>query len=137
MLMPDLSVAPPRATQSAPLPTTRGWLGLALQPITVPDVLVAQTGQTSARMVVSITRGGPAEKAGLQVGDVLLALNGTGATGAHALRAFLASERIGSSIEVKLLRDGAMLTTHLTVAAQPAEDHPLEHFQADWRRFSS
>jgi hypothetical protein len=126
MPIPDLTLAPPPAAQPPPPPTAgRGWLGLALQPITVPDVLVAQTGQTSARMVVSITRGGPAEKAGLRVGDVLLALNGTGATGAHALRAFLATERIGSSVEVKLLRDGAMLTTHLTVAAQPTQDQPL------------
>lgn len=137
MLMPGLSLpalAAPPASAVASDPggpanngahdgahngTGRGWLGLALQPITVPDALVARTGQTSGRMVVSITKGGPADKAGLRIGDVLLALNGTGASGPHALRAFLGSERIGSCVEVRLLRDGNVLLTHVTVAAQP------------------
>jgi hypothetical protein len=35
------------------------------------------------------------------------------------LRAFLGSEQIGSSIEIRLLRDGTVLTTHLTIAAYP------------------
>ncbi len=97
----------------------RAWLGVALQPITVPDALAARAGQGSGRMVVSVTRGGPAEMAGLRVGDVLLALNGTSASGPQALRAFLAPERIGSTIEIKLLRDGNVVTTHMTVASQP------------------
>lgn len=98
----------------------RGWLGLSLQPITVPEPLVQRAGQTSGRMVVNITNGGPAERAGLRVGDVVLALNGYSTSGSHALRAFLAEDRIGSQLEVRLLRDGTLLTTFLTVAAQPA-----------------
>jgi S1-C subfamily serine protease len=70
-------------------------------------------------MVVSITKGGPAELAGLRVGDVLLALNGTSASGPQALRAFLGPERIGSTVEVKVLRDGNVLTAHMTIAVQP------------------
>jgi S1-C subfamily serine protease len=97
----------------------RGWLGVALQPITVPDALVGRAGQNSGRMVVSLTAGGPADKAGLRVGDVVLALNGTSTTGPNALRAFLAGDRIGSTIEVKLLRDGGVSTTQLVVAEQP------------------
>lgn len=98
----------------------RGWLGIALQPITVPEPLVARAGQTSGRMVVNITHGGPADEAGLRVGDVLLALNGQSTSGSHTARAFLGADRIGTQIEVKLLRDGAVLTTFLTVAGQPA-----------------
>lgn len=96
----------------------RGWLGVALQPITVPEPLVPRAGQTSGRMVVNITHGGPADQAGLRVGDVLLALNGYSTSGSHALRAFLGADRIGTQIEVRLLRDGSVLTTFLTVAAQ-------------------
>ena len=70
-------------------------------------------------MVVSVTKGGPADLAGLRVGDVLLALNGISASGPHALRAFLESERIGSTVEVRFLREAAVTTAHLTVAAQP------------------
>jgi S1-C subfamily serine protease len=110
-----LVVAPP----SMPVPNRRGWLGVALQPITVPDALVARVGQASGRMVVSITKGGPAELGGMRVGDVLLALNGTSTTGPQSLRAFLGGDRVGTTVEVKLLRDGNVVMTHLTVAVQP------------------
>ncbi|HBK07497.1 MAG TPA: hypothetical protein DDZ81_16875 [Acetobacteraceae bacterium] len=123
MLMPGRTGAPVRP--AAPLAPSamssrrRAWLGVALQPITIPDGLATRAGQGSGRMVVSLTRGGPAEMAGLRVGDVLLALNGTSASGPQALRAFLSPERIGSTIEIKLLRDGNVVTSHLTVAVQP------------------
>jgi S1-C subfamily serine protease len=97
----------------------RGWLGVSLQPITVPENLAHRAGQRTARQVVSITRGGPADRAGLRSGDVLLALDGSSTSGNHALRAFLAPERIGSQVQVKLMRDGLVHTTVLTVAAQP------------------
>ena len=92
---------------------------MALQPITVPDALVPRTGQTSGRMVVNITTGGPADRGGLRIGDVLLTINGTETSGPHALRAFLGADKIGTTVEVGLLRDGTLLTTHLVVAAQP------------------
>jgi S1-C subfamily serine protease len=97
----------------------KGWLGVSLQPITVPEVLAQRAGQRTARQVVSITRGGPADRAGLRAGDVLLALDGASTTGNHALRAFLTSERIGSQVVVRLMRDGLVHTTMLTIAAQP------------------
>ncbi len=99
----------------------RGWFGVALQPIMVPDELVERTGHKSGRMVVRIIEGGPAERGGLQVGDVLLALNGISTSGPHTLRTFLDADRIGSIVEVKLLRDGAVLTTHLQVEMTPAD----------------
>lgn len=120
MMVPTLSFAAPSLVPpAAAASNTRGWLGLALQPITVPNVVVARAGQSSGRMVVGITRGGPAELAGLRVGDVLLALNGTSTSGPHALRAFLDSERIGSTVEVRLLRNGNVQTTCLTVSGRP------------------
>ena len=97
----------------------RGWLGVSLQPITVPDNLAHRAGQRTARQVVSITRGGPADRAGLRSGDVLLALDGSSTSGNNALRAFLAPERIGAEVEVRLMRDGLIHTTILTIAAQP------------------
>jgi PDZ domain len=100
-------------------PAARGWLGVALQPISIPDGLVTRTGQKSGRMVVSITSGGPAERAGMRIGDILLTVNGTSTSGNHVLRAFLTPEKIGSAIEVGMLRDGNRLTARLIVAAQP------------------
>jgi S1-C subfamily serine protease len=119
-------LAPPIAAPASSIPAPaspgaprRGWLGVALQPITVPEPLVARAGQGSGRMVVSITRGGPAEMAGMRVGDVLLALDGTSASGPHAMRAFLGGDRVGTTVEVRLLRDGNVVTTCVTVAIPP------------------
>lgn len=117
MLMP--TTQGPATAVLQPASISRGWLGVALQPITVPDQLIARTGQNSGRMVVSITKGGPADMAGMRVGDVLLALNGTSASGPQSLRAFLGADRVGTTVEVRLLRDGNLVTTSLTVAVQP------------------
>lgn len=114
MLMPGQTV------RHAPQPSHRpGWLGVALQPIKVPDGMATLTGQTLGRMVVNITKGGPAALAAIRVGDVLLSLNGTSASGPQAFRAFLGSERVGTTVEVKLLRAGNVITTNLVVAAHP------------------
>lgn len=99
----------------------RGWLGVALQPITVPEAMRATVGQGSGRMVVSLAPSGPADLAGLRPGDVLLSLDGHSISGAHALRAILGPERVGRQVEIRLLRDGLVETRHLTVAPQPAD----------------
>lgn len=97
----------------------RGWLGVALQPITVPETLRIVAGQSSGRMVVSVTPGGPAERAGLRLGDVLLAVDGQSVSGGQGLRAVVQAERIGTTIDVRLIRDGAVRSTSLTIAVQP------------------
>jgi S1-C subfamily serine protease len=109
----------PAPAESTSPYTRRGWLGVALQPIIVPDQLIARVGQAKGRLVVNITTGGPADRAGLRVGDVLLSLNGTSVGGELGLRNYLADEPIGSKIEVRLLRDGRLVSAYLVVAAQP------------------
>jgi S1-C subfamily serine protease len=99
----------------------RGWLGVALQPITVPEAMRGTVGQASGRMVVSVAPSGPAELAGLRPGDVLLSLDGHSISGAHALRAFLGPERVGRQVDVRLVRDGQVETRPLTIAPQPAD----------------
>jgi S1-C subfamily serine protease len=99
----------------------RGWLGLALQPITVPDAMRSAVGQSSGRMVVSLAPSGPAELAGLRPGDILLSLDGHSVSGAHALRAFLGPERVGRQVDVRLMREGKVETRQLMVAPQPAD----------------
>jgi len=87
----------------------------------VPDTLRPVAGQTSGRMVVSITPSGPAEHAGLRLGDVLLAIDGQSVSGQNALRTFLGPDRIGSTIEVRLMREGAVRTVNMTVAQHRPE----------------
>jgi serine protease Do len=120
--VPAASDPVPLEAPSTPAPNRSGraWLGVSLQPITVPDHLLSKAGQPSGRMVVSVADGGPADRAGLRGGDVLLTLNGTSTSGTNTLRAFLNSERIGSAVEIKLMRDGVLMVTTLMVGSQPA-----------------
>lgn len=99
----------------------RGWLGVALQPINVPQAMRAVAHQTSGRMVVSMTPGGPAEHAGLRLGDVLLAIDGESVSGPHGLRDFIRADRIGSVIEIRVMREGAIRNVTLRIAPQPMD----------------
>ncbi len=98
---------------------TRGWLGVALQPISVPPAMRAVAHQTSGRLVVSVTPGGPAEHAGLRLGDVLLAIDGESVSGPQGLRGFIGADRIGTVIEIRMMRDGAIHNATLQIAPQP------------------
>ena len=113
--------AAPKSVQPAgrPYREKRAWLGVSLQPITVPEGLVQRAGQSSGRMVVSMVVGGPADTAGLEVGDVLLTMNGLSMSGERSLRDFLNNDRIGSPVEITLLRSGTVMTVPLIVGAQP------------------
>lgn len=116
---------PARPAARSYAPTTgrnserKAWLGVALQPIAVPEPLIARAGQNSGRLVVSLTAGGPAEQAGLRVGDVVLSLDGHSTSGPNSLRSFLDGSRIGNQVEVRVLRETALATAYLTVAEAP------------------
>ena len=98
----------------------RGWLGVGLQPVAVPDSLRETAGRESGMMVVSLASGGPAELAGVLPGDVLLDLDGTPVRRMRALAAALGPERIGQRVSLRLLRAGGLQTLALTIAPRPA-----------------
>jgi S1-C subfamily serine protease len=97
----------------------RGWLGVSLQPIAVPDSMRPIAQQDAGRMVVNLASSGPAEQAGIRTGDILLSLDGQSINAPRTLRTFLSPDRIGRYIEVKLLREGALETIRLAVSVQP------------------
>ena len=96
----------------------RGWLGVALQPVAVPDALQAQAGQQSGAMVMSIAADGPAAKAGIVAGDIVLAVNG--ARGLRRIAAELAAGGVGREADLRLIRGGAVLSLKATIEARPA-----------------
>lgn len=98
----------------------RPWLGVALQPINLKDEAQPAAGQRSGRLVVSVTPNGPADQAGLRLGDVLLAIDGKSVVGSNGLRSILGAEQIGSAVRVRLLRDGRVRSCSLVVAPHPA-----------------
>ena len=98
----------------------RGWLGVALQPVAVPDALHEQAGQPSGVMVMSIVDGGPAAKAGLVAGDIVLTVDGTPTRSLRRIATQLAAEGIGRKAELRVIRGGMVLSLEATIEARPA-----------------
>jgi len=90
----------------------RGFLGVGLQPVRLPD------GRTGL-IILSIELDGPASRAGIFVGDVLLSLEGQAVNDTDDVQAHLGGDRIGKPITAEIVRGGAPLS--LTVV--PGERH--------------
>jgi S1-C subfamily serine protease len=98
----------------------RGWLGVALHPVAVPDALHAEAGQPAGAMVMSIAADGPAAKAGIVAGDILVTVNGAPARSLRRIAAELAGERIGRTAELRLIRGGRMMSLQATIEPRPS-----------------
>jgi S1-C subfamily serine protease len=95
----------------------RGYLGVRTQPVDVPEAARAalQREQSHGLLVLWLEEGGPAEKAGLLVGDILVAVSGQAVGDADDLFAALSSDTVGKSIAVEVLRGGRPETVNVTV----------------------
>jgi S1-C subfamily serine protease len=96
-------------------PVGRGYLGIGLHPIAIPDDLRTRLSLSNRGgiIVLSVEPGGPADTAGVLIGDVLLALDGLPLEGLEELQSFLDSESVGKTARARILRGGAL--TELTV----------------------
>lgn len=97
----------------------RGWLGVALRPVVVPDALVEQAGQHVGMMAMSLAEQGPAAKAGVTPGDVLLTIDGIALRDLRQLMARLSEDNVGKSMELRLIRGGHILKLDTLIGARP------------------
>lgn len=97
----------------------RGRIGIAVQDLT-PDLAEALSIEESHGAVVgSVEQNSPAEQAGLQAGDVILAVNKRKITGAADLRNRVGLAQVGSQVEMEYLRDRVRKT--VTMRIEPDE----------------
>jgi S1-C subfamily serine protease len=96
----------------------RGWLGLALQPIAVPEALREAAGSSIGMLVQSVASGGPGARAGVIGGDILVALDGASLHSVRRLAARLDEDCIGKSVELRLLRGGEVICLQAVVEAR-------------------
>jgi S1-C subfamily serine protease len=93
----------------------RGYLGIGIQPVRLPDGLQGQTGQETGLMVMSVEDGSPAAQAGLLQGDILVGLDGQALRQVDDLQMLLAGDRIGREVRARLIRTGEVRELPVTV----------------------
>jgi S1-C subfamily serine protease len=98
----------------------RGWLGVALQAVAVPDALRESADQSSGLMVMSVVENGPAAQAGILAGDIILSVDGTSAHRFRKIARHFGADSIGRKAELRLIRSGAVMTVQTTIAARQA-----------------
>ena len=106
----------------------RGWLGVVIQKVTPHLAESFHLESAEGALVADVDSDGPARKAGIKRGDVIVSFNGTRIREFSELPALVANTAIGSTAEVQLIRAGKMKTVRATVgelkeetaAAEPA-----------------
>jgi S1-C subfamily serine protease len=98
----------------------RGWLGVALQAVAVPDALRESADQSSGLMVMSVVENGPAAQAGILAGDIILSVDGTSTRRFRNIAKHFGSDSIGRKADVRLIRSGAVMTVQTTIAERHA-----------------
>ena len=96
----------------------RGYLGIAGQPVRLPDAQRSE-GRNDALLIVGITSGSPAAAAGLMVGDIIMQFDGHPVESPEDLLDLLLGDRVGRSVPLRILRGGAALDVAVTVTERP------------------
>jgi serine protease Do len=98
---------------------TRGYLGIMIQEVT-PDVAKAfGLPSSEGALVGDVKSGGPASKAGMQRGDVILTLNGQPVEDSRSLRLHIASMAPGQTVQLGIQRNQTKLSLSVTLAELP------------------
>jgi serine protease Do len=100
---------------------TRGWLGVYIQRLT-PDMAesLSVPGKKGA-LVADVTKDGPAEKAGIKSGDVIVKFDGKDVNDEHELPQIVATVKPGRKVDVKVIREGKEKTIPVTIGEMEAE----------------
>ncbi|MBU1206102.1 MAG: DegQ family serine endoprotease [Proteobacteria bacterium] len=95
----------------------RGWLGVSVQDITAPLAKSLNLKVLKGAWIAEVFKGGPAEKAGIMKGDVVVSYDGAALENANDFRNRVAATRAGKKVEVGLLRQGERVTIQAVVSA--------------------
>lgn len=100
---------------------TRGWLGITIQNFTPELAKEFGLGKSAGALVTEIMKGSPAEKAGLRRGDIIIEVDDKEIKNVETLRNTIAQSNVGSSIKLKVKRDGKDFTLTAKITEFPQD----------------
>src|SRR5258707_7121607 len=100
---------------------TRGYLGVSVGPLSPELAKEFKVLDTCGALVQDVTRGGPADKAGLKPGDVIRKYDGRTVSESDELLAMVASTDPGATVSLEILRNGEPLTLKVTLDQRPSD----------------
>lgn len=102
----------------------RGYLGIGLQTVRLPEALRSslERKEKTAAILLEVESQGPAEKAGLLIGDILVSLAGQSVARFEDVQSHLQQENIGKTLAAKIVRGGIVQEVSIAVAERPRGD---------------
>lgn len=100
----------------------RGYLGVTISQITDDTAKVLNLPNMKGALIVSVERGGPADRAGLKRYDVVTEFDGKKIDNASQLRAIIGQTEPGKKVNLKIIRDGKEMNLTVTVGEREDEE---------------
>ncbi len=100
---------------------TRGLLGVSIQDLTPELAKSFGLKETQGALVAMVVPGGPAEKAGIVPGDVVVMFNGQPVTGSKDLSMIVAATPVGETVMVRVMRSGKTIDLQANVGEMEEE----------------
>ena len=101
---------------------SRGWLGVLIQDVTRELAESFEMAKPQGALVARVLDGSPAERAGFEVGDILLSFDEHPIERSSDLPPIVGRTRVGREVAVEILRDGQSMTLKVTTDELPADD---------------
>ena len=113
---------------------TRGWLGVAVQPITPELAQSFGLKQTEGALVADVSAQGPAQKAGIKRGDVIVNYDGKKVDNSSMLPMLVASTPVDKTVPVQVIRNGKMESFNVEIGKLNDQNLALnkEEEKNDW-----
>ena len=105
---------------------TRGWIGVEMQDITPAIAESFSLENTQGAIIAGVLRGGPAYKAGIKPGDVLLEIDGRPVADPQGMLNLVAALAPGNTARMKIKRQGREIDIQVTIGRRPKQKSRVE-----------
>jgi S1-C subfamily serine protease len=99
----------------------QGYLGIGVYPVAIPENLKSKLAlqNSTGILILNVEKGGPAENAGVLLGDLLVSLNSTPMEKVEDLQSFCGSGVIGKPVNARFIRAGALIEKSIVAGERP------------------